>query len=147
VVVNDVARLLSDKSSMVREAAAETLGNLGDPSGVPALVAALSDSDKFVRIAAIVALSKINDSSAGDPLVKMLRDPDSMVRCFAAGALGQIAYPGAVPNLIMLLHDTDGPYWEEKRVCDVAADALHTIGTPEAARAVTEWRSTQPIKN
>ncbi len=146
-VINDVARLLGDKSSMVREAAAETLGNLGDPSGIPALVAALSDSDKFVRIAAIYALGKINDMSAADPLVKMLLDTDSMVRCFAADALGHMAYPGAVPNLIMLLRDTDGPYWEEKRVCDVAADALHTIGTPEAARAVSEWRGTQPIKN
>jgi HEAT repeat protein len=145
--IPDVTRALADKSSMVREAAAEALGNLCDVGSVPTLIATLNDPDLFVRIAAIDALGKIKHPSAGDPLVRMLHDADETTRCFAADALGRIGHIGAVPDLIMLLSDTSAPHWDKKRVCDIAAYALNMIGTPEAARAISEWRRSQPLNN
>jgi HEAT repeat protein len=145
--VPDVARALADKSTMVREAAAEALGNLGDARAVPALLVALEDGDSFVRLAAIDALGKIKHASAGEPLLKALHDSDPTTRCFAADALGRMGYTGAVTDLIGLLDDTYEPSWDKKRVCDIAAQALNLIGTPEAARALSEWRRSQPVKN
>ena len=49
----------------------------------------------------------------------------------------------AVTLLIDQLGDDTGPQWEEKRVCDVVADALDSIGTPKARAAVEQWRRSQ----
>jgi hypothetical protein len=42
-----------------------------------------------------------------------------------------------------MLNDTDQPYAEPynvKRICDLAAEALEHIGTPEARAAIRIWR-------
>ena len=145
--VPDVARALADKTTMVREAAAEALGNLGDGQAVPALIAALDDKDSFVRLAVIDALGRIKHPTGGEPLVSFLYDPDPTTRYFAADALGKIGYAAAVPDLIMLLSDTSEPNWDKRRVCEIAANALDMIGTPEAATAAATWRRSQPIRN
>jgi HEAT repeat protein len=145
--VPDIAPMLNDKHSMVREAAAEALGNLGDSRAVAALILGLDAPDSFVRIAIIDALGKIKHHSGGEPLVSLLHDPDPTTRYFAADALGKIRYVPAVPDLIMLLSDTSEPNWDKRRVCDIAANALDMIGTPEAATAAATWRRSQPMRN
>jgi HEAT repeat protein len=94
-------------------------------------------------LAAVDALGKLNDIAASPALLGALRDPNSHVKWAAINALARLADPSTVSDLIDCLNDTDGPYWEAQRVCDVAAEALERIGTPQAKEAVTQWRFNQ----
>jgi HEAT repeat protein len=79
---------LGDSDSAVRRAAAEALGDIGDPQAVPALIQALGDSDWDVRWAAAKALGKLGDPQAIPALIQALGDSDWDVRFAAAWALG-----------------------------------------------------------
>ncbi len=140
VAVDGIINLLTDKNEMVRETAAEALGNLGDQRAGSGLLKAIFDSELFVRLAAIDALGKIKEPKAVKPLVKLLKHDDVVIRWFCAVALGRIGDDDAVPDLILALEDTMGVSWDDKRVCDVAAEALELIGTDEAKAAVSEWQ-------
>lgn len=133
---------LEDPHTPIREAAAEALGRIGHPSAVSGLVQALGgDKDGFVRRASAEALGELGSLSAVKPLIKALQDADTHVRWAAAEALGKIGDPAAVPALITKLNDSSGPSWEDRRICDVVADALESIGVPEAHAAVERWRN------
>ncbi|MDI9633292.1 MAG: HEAT repeat domain-containing protein [Methanolinea sp.] len=106
----DVAGLLSalgHPDPAVQYAAAEALGELGEPSAVPALVEALAgDRHPGVRWEAAEALARIG-APAVDALVGILHHPDEDVRWKAAIALGEIGDERAIPPLIELLGDPD----------------------------------------
>ncbi len=138
----DIINVSKDANSNVREAAAEALGYLGTVETIPVLTGMLQDDERFVRFAAVEALGRIGTDAAVPVLVRALNDMN--IRMSAAYALGQIGSPAAVSDLITHLDDTEGPHWEEKRVCDVVADALDQIGTDEAKTAVVQWRESQP---
>ncbi len=141
--VQGLEKALADPDKLVREAAAEALGDLGDPTALPALAQAMNDPEPFVRLAVVEAVGKLEDDATVPTLVQALEDKDDHVRWAAVIALGRGASVAAVPALSQCLHDTDGPYWEDKRICDVAAEALEHIGTPEARAALAQWRSQQ----
>jgi len=124
---------------MVREAAAEALGNIGDLQAGDGLLKSIYDTEHFVRLAAIDALGKIRETRAVKPLVRLLKENDPVIRWFCAVALGRIAHPDAIPDLILALVDVSGVSWDDKRVCDVAAEALGNMGTAEAKTAVADW--------
>jgi HEAT repeat protein len=65
------------------------------------------------------------------------------MRWFSADSLGKLQDPTAVNELVLLLQDQSNLSWEEKKVCEVAAEALENIGTPEACAAILNWRSKQ----
>jgi HEAT repeat protein len=138
---------LNDEYAGVREIAAEALGRISSPAAVPGLLMALEDEDGFVRRSAADALGAIGNVAAVPELANALRDSEVHVRWAAAEALGKIGDPAAVPALVARLTDSSGPSWEERRVCDVAADALETIGVPEAHAAVERWRSRSTLKH
>lgn len=140
-----------DDSVQVRSAAARALGWIV-PDAVPGLIAALRDEEMQVRSAAAWVLEQIGEqygqaaARAVPPLLAALDDPDEGVRWYAVGALGVLRDPRAVPRLVRLLDDEDQPYrgpYDERRICDVAAEALEKIGTPEASAAVRIWRVAQ----
>ena len=54
-----VLKALGDENEMVRAAAAQTLGRIGDPKAVDPLVIALGDRLGIVRYAAAMALKKM----------------------------------------------------------------------------------------
>lgn len=136
-----LAECLSDPQASVREAAAEALGLISDGRALPGLLSALRDPEGFVRRAAAEALGCIGSDKATIELIERLRDPDYHVRWAAAVALGRIGDPAAVEELIGLLNDEDGPKWDQRRICDIVAEALTKIGTPEAINAVSNWRN------
>ncbi|GER93042.1 hypothetical protein A45J_0773 [hot springs metagenome] len=63
---------LNDKTLYVKEAAIQSLGEIGDRRAVPYLVLALSDKSFAIRISAIKALGKIRDVEAIPFLRKVL---------------------------------------------------------------------------
>ncbi|MFC1679372.1 HEAT repeat domain-containing protein [Elusimicrobiota bacterium] len=78
-------RGLQDASWRNRVQAAETLGEVGDPNAVTALIDTLSDNNLKVRNASARALGRIGDLEALGPLQKRLaQDPSAPVRGWAA---------------------------------------------------------------
>ena len=93
------AALRSDASEKVRETAAWALGERGDRSAIPALVAALGSRNVEIRRKAVWAMGEIGPKSAPPELIAMLKDPDEDVRATTAWALHEIEDPAAVPGL------------------------------------------------
>jgi len=139
-----IANLVADDNHNVREATAEALGLLGEASGMDALAQLAQDEERFVRFAATEAVGRLGGEGALPILISALQDRDENVRWIACDALIKHGNASAVGELVKLLDDIGGPKWEEKRICDVAADALEAIGTPEAQAAVEKWRRSQP---
>jgi HEAT repeat protein len=82
-------------------------------------------------------------SEAVSGLLEALQDWDGGVRRGAAWALGEIGDPQAVPELIERLEDFEGGlFGVGDRICDIAAEALAKIGTPEAWDALDWWYAT-----
>lgn len=103
-------RSIEDSSITVRRHAAYSLGELGDPAGVEALVMGLSDQDAHVRRISAHALGKIQDAQAVKPLTALLKDRNqpTCVRCSAAFALGRIGNHTAINVLAQTVRDEQG---------------------------------------
>jgi len=90
-----LVRDLADPDPHVREAAAASMGRLGQPAVDP-LVAALSHEDMYLRGAAAVALGRIGEAAV-PALARALEDRNLEVRWSAAIALGRKGPPRAEP--------------------------------------------------
>jgi len=99
---------LNDTCSSTRDAAARTLGIIGDTRGIEPLIAALKDEDRRVREAASQALASIG-RPARSRLLDTLRDEDWHVRMGAVIALRIIGGDDLVPEFVRLLRD-ESPY-------------------------------------
>jgi hypothetical protein len=93
-----LALALRAEPASLRIYAAEELGRLADPLGVPPLLKrAIYDDDKDVRTAVALALKEIGSPSTVFPLGRALDSRSSDVRVRAAEALGllgdELAYP------------------------------------------------------
>lgn len=109
---------LNDQDSRIRAAAAEALGELGDPSAIEALGTALAkDTDSDVREAAAEALGEVGSPNAVQVLRTGLKDGDEDVRAAVVDALGEIGGPEAERVLRQALADSD----EDVRDAAVAA--------------------------
>ena len=144
-VVPYITDLLEDPKENVREIAASAIGELGGQSTLAAtrLGVALGDNNEFVRLAAIQALGQLGDTTNLDQIITALENGPVNIRWAAAEALLNIAVPESIPALIQALTDESGPYFEERKVCHIAAEALERIGTPETLAVVARWQETQ----
>jgi HEAT repeat protein len=82
-----VARVLAAGPTEGRRRAAMVLGDIGEPSSVPALAAALNDTDRRVRVAAADALASIASEEAAQALVRAcdtVSDLGTRLACFDA---------------------------------------------------------------
>jgi HEAT repeat protein len=88
----------------VRHAAAASLGQIGDPLAVQALVEVLR-TEPWLQYPAINALGEIGDPLAAPALLDLL--DDEMLRTPAMEALGRLAGREALPRLVPHLYDPD----------------------------------------
>ena len=86
----------------VRKAAAATLGRIGTPSAVPALIELLCAAPTIAVVAA-GALGAIGDHQAFAPLIAQLDHPNASVRQACVAALSSIGHPELPDRLISLL--------------------------------------------
>lgn len=101
-LVEPLIAALQDEDWGVREAAASSLGRIGDTRAVAPLIKALQDAGSS---AAAKALGQIGDVRAVDPLLSALKGGSG--REAAASALGGIGDARAVDGLVAALTDAD----------------------------------------
>jgi HEAT repeat protein len=121
----------------VRAEAAAALGEFGDASAAPALVAAIEPStsdrdalDANRRIAE--ALGALRAKDAVPALVALTQSPDGYVQVAAVDALGQIGDPDAIQRLSEIATDAKVEPFTAKK----ALLALGRIGDARAGKAV-----------
>lgn len=107
--VAPISAVLGDKSLGRRYVAAWALGEIGESTGVPALLQALNDNDTEVRKYATRALIKLNQDAV-EPLIAYLATAPQQGGAGAIRALGDIADSRA---LTPLLAQVDGVNREE----------------------------------
>ncbi len=103
--VEKLCELAANGSPPVRRQAATSLGQIGDASAVPTLLAMLrTDLDRVQEHAAIYALIEID---AREPTLAGLEDPNPRVRRGALLALDQMEHGRLTQTLVAPLLDTD----------------------------------------
>jgi len=88
---------LKNPDPKIRAKAAREIGEAGDPSAVPALIAALSDSSTKVRQQVVVALASIRVAASLQGLIQATSDNDSEVRWLAVKGI-EGYYTGETPK-------------------------------------------------
>ncbi|MGZ3480072.1 MAG: HEAT repeat domain-containing protein, partial [Myxococcaceae bacterium] len=105
--VDALISALKDADPGVRQAAAESLGRIGDARAVEPLSGLLGDGNVDVRRSAVEALGQLDDAKAIPALSKATGDANPAVRREAAEALLSFDEPAATEALIKLLGDAD----------------------------------------
>ena len=123
-VANQIARL-RDQSELVRQNAAEELGNIGNAAAVPALIEALND-EHWVRRYAAEALGKIGDAAAVPALIEALKAESMHLNQDIIEALGKIGDAAAAPSLLAIFEGYGGG------VRAMAAAALLKLGNSQS---------------
>ena len=88
---------LRNPQPKIRARAAREIGQTGDPSAVPALIAALNDSSVKVRKQVVVALASIRVKQSLQGLIQATSDSDSEVRWLAVKGI-EGYYTGVTPK-------------------------------------------------
>jgi HEAT repeat protein len=102
---NDASQQGSRRDPRIRQFLALTMGHLGDPRAVPALVEGLTDPEVENQIYTLWALGSIGDNAAVPGILAELRNDDPSVRKVAAYVLGAIKDPRASRDLNVALND------------------------------------------
>lgn len=74
---------------------------------------------------------------------QLAKDKAAMTRCAAVVALSQIATVEEAPVLVESLSDNGRTWFERRRICDIAAQGLESIGSFEARTALEQWKNEQ----
>lgn len=96
-VLPSLGERLTDRSGLVRQAAADGLALCGEDA-VPVLVAALESEHEGVRVRAAAALRKLQSMRAAGALYQHLNDPNHLVRLYAYETLDAM---GLLTNILL----------------------------------------------
>lgn len=96
-----------DGDPRIRRYLALTMGKLGDPRSVPALIQGLNDPDVENQLNDLLALGSIADKSATTAVVQRLSSNDPAIRKMAAFVLSAMKDPAAARDLQVALNDTN----------------------------------------
>ncbi|HEC23149.1 MAG TPA: hypothetical protein ENI95_09545 [Chloroflexi bacterium] len=133
--VRGLCRALRSRDVLVRRRAAQALGELGNPAGVPCLTRALKDGDQYVVRWAVDSLRAIGDRSAVEALILAMFGSGRQLARLAAQALSGMNDPGAQQAVrlrdILLRND-----WEAlRRMGEEGGHALSLVLRSEQYRA------------
>jgi HEAT repeat protein len=132
-VVEPMVEVLQRGNRAERQAAALTLGHLGDTErATESLIAALRDRDHLVREGSARSLGMLGDSRAFEPLSALVEDTSPTVAVAAIGALAQLGDERAVGPLIAILRNEQSGY----TLREAATGALREIGSEGALSAL-----------
>ncbi len=129
-----VRELASDADPLVRRAAVEALGIIGDSTDRELLLAHFADPAPMVRLHAARASAAFGNEAVADALTELLADREWMVRAAARDALRSMNGIGTAAVVRTLWHP-DG------FAANNAAEILHRTGAAaQAARRVLDGR-------
>lgn len=148
--ISSLAAIVEDMSmsELTQMVAIRALDDLHDPQAIPIFLHALGDFSFRTSKAAEIGLINLGEAAASH-LIDWLGDTHKWRRNMAIRILTNSPnikasdfpqYAKAVPDLIFSLHDKE-VFWQDQRICDLAAEALRKIATPEALAAVEHWQS------
>jgi HEAT repeat protein len=127
-----VRALAVDSDPLVRRAATETLGVIGDPSDLPLLLTLFRDSVPMVRLHAARASAAFANDAVADALSELLADREWIVRAAARDALRSMNGVGTAAVVRTLWHP-------DRFAANNAAEVLHRTGAAaQAARRVLQ---------
>lgn len=132
--------LLRDIDWEVRKTAADALASIGT-SAIPGLLRMLQDASNDVRRIAILVLGRLGDAMAVPALLIELKTSNTDVRAAAVHALGQIRDEEAIPELTKCLSDQSKPRWIKQTIGELALNALESIASEDAMRAIQKWQA------
>ena len=131
----NVRALAVDADPIVRRAAVEALGVIGDPSDRPLLVARFRDPVPMVRVHAARASAVFANEAVADALTELLADREWIVRAAAREALRSINGLGTAAVVRTLWHP-------DRFAANNAAEVFHLTGAAtQAARRVLQGAS------
>lgn len=137
----DLIAALKHPIATVRERAAYTLGELGNPQASQALIHATTDDDSHVRYHVIYVLERIKATDALMIFIHAIEhDTDADVRYRAAKGLGVLKDRAAVPVLIQAIQD------EKLHVRHSAIQALGFIGDERSIEVIAACREDKSLR-
>ncbi len=127
---------LTNSHPEVRMAAADVLGQVGDPYALPPLLAAMDDPEQGVRGHAATALGNFKDARVVHALLRAsgFNEKVLSVRLRAMEALAGTGDPLAVVFFVRIMKDDPDP-----DVQTLAAEALSTMTGQSFGRNATDW--------
>ena len=134
-----------------RRNAAELLGELAAPEGVPLLQPLLRGSDARVTAAAVRALSNINDPAAARAVHTALRAAAGEQRRAVVDALVAQRDARVVPVLVRILDESD-PFGADHAIVLETLDAVASVGDDQAVTALSglmkkkKWLARRKVK-
>ncbi|HVB37688.1 MAG TPA: HEAT repeat domain-containing protein, partial [Vicinamibacterales bacterium] len=143
-----LAPLAGDPRWPVQVVAAELLGRIAAPAGVPLLQGLVRGGHPRVARAAVAALADIDDPSAARALQTVLRAATGELRQAVIAALVSDPEPRLVPLLVRILGDSQ-PLGRDHDVVLQTLGALGSVGGDQAVpavRAVMRSRSLLALK-
>ncbi len=129
--VTRLAPLIDNRQWFVRQNAAELLGRLAEPEGVPLLQPLLRGGDPRVMRAAVRALSHIDDPAAARAVHTVLRSAGGAHRHAVVAALVEERDPRVVPVLVCILNESD-PFGSDHQIVLETLTAIADVGRDEA---------------
>ncbi|HPG59815.1 MAG TPA: HEAT repeat domain-containing protein, partial [Candidatus Wallbacteria bacterium] len=105
-LLTNLQRLITEPSAYIKQAAAYTLGVIGEAKSINVLITQINDASEEVRKTVIEALGRIGGESIVDPLAKMLRDQSDSVREIAVKIMGGLNSARSLEPLTQALKDS-----------------------------------------
>ena len=142
------SELAKEKSPEEKGALARALGDIKDPSSVPALSDALDlqagdGATSRMNSAIAQTLGSIGDARAVPALLKLLKSKDDYVRIDAIQALGSLKATEAVPALMELALDDASSPQVNRRAVAALGDIGDARAVPVLLKALYKQRGTQ----
>jgi len=129
---------LKKKDPLLQAAAAEALGNFGDPGAVPDLEMILIEKDASLRRRVLFALAKLGAETARSALSRMLRDHSVPARWEIVDVLGRSYGESSVDALAPSIKDSDA------EIRDHVVAALARMSGPASLQLLRTISQTDP---
>jgi HEAT repeat protein len=144
-----IQKVFNHEENRVRREAVQALGLIGGPKAIGLLVRALTDNDVRIRCMAAINLGKVGKKAGLIPLLEVVQSKDfykrepAEIKAFF-NAIGMVGSNEAIPVLQQLLERKS---WFGRGKTDEirmgAANALATIGTPDAKAILEEGKNSK----
>ncbi|HEX7807703.1 MAG TPA: HEAT repeat domain-containing protein, partial [Thermoanaerobaculia bacterium] len=142
--------VMNDPNTLTRAYATAALGRIGDPTSLPALLAALGDMHPWVRTNAAIAIGRVAEKDRTvlkfeqlPRVLASLQDPDAGTRAMILDTIGYYAESNETAKNRLLEVLRNGTAWERELAAGAIAKHLGVL--PELTN-LTPWQIVRVIE-